>query len=90
MQIGLGRKRFDLREYLSVMFPQDYLHVSIDAMDNKKTNTPQSRHLSHTKKVAQTGELLKTRVMGELLKGGEGVLSFMGTIISCRSRSRPC
>jgi hypothetical protein len=37
-------------------------------MDNKKTNVPQTRHLTHTKKVAQEGELLKSRVMGEYLE----------------------
>jgi hypothetical protein len=67
-QISVGRRRYDIREKLSEALPQEFLHVSIDAMDNKKTNIPQTRHLTHTKKVAQAGELLKTRIMGKLLQ----------------------
>jgi len=64
LQISIGRRRYDIREKLSETFPDLFLHVSIDAMDNKKTNIPQARHFSHTKKTAG-GEVLKTRIMGE-------------------------
>ena len=63
-QISIGRRRYDLRETYSELHPDLFLHISIDAMDNKKTNVPQTRHMTHTKKVAQEGELLKSRVMG--------------------------
>jgi hypothetical protein len=63
-RISIGRIRYDLREQLSKTYPGLFLHASIDAMDNKKTNIPQTRHLSHTKKNAG-GELLKTRIMGK-------------------------
>jgi len=63
-QISIGRRRYDIREKLSEQYPKLFLHASADAMDNKKTNLPQSRHFSHTKKTAG-GELLKTRIMGE-------------------------
>jgi hypothetical protein len=63
-QIAIGRRRYDIREKLSEAFPSLFLHVSIDAMDNKKTNLPQPRHFSHTKKTAG-GDVLKTRIMGE-------------------------
>eukprot|EP00798_Chlamydomonas_sp_ICE-L_P018631 gene18631-biopygen27549 len=62
LQISIGRRRYDIREKLSETFPDLFLHVSIDAMDNKKTNIPQARHFSHTKKTAG-GEVLKTRIM---------------------------
>eukprot|EP00798_Chlamydomonas_sp_ICE-L_P003096 gene3096-biopygen20841 len=51
-----------------------FLHVSIDAMDNKKTNIPQARHFSHTKKTAG-GEVLKTRIMGDNLDQKYSVIS---------------
>eukprot|EP00798_Chlamydomonas_sp_ICE-L_P028026 gene28026-biopygen31972 len=66
LQISIGRRRYDIREKLSETFPDLFLHVSIDAMDNKKTNIPQARHFSHTKKTAG-GEVLKTRIMGDNL-----------------------
>ena len=63
-RISIGRLRYDLREKLSKTYPDLFLHASIDGMDNKKTNIPQTRYLSHTKKNAG-GELLKSRVMGK-------------------------
>jgi len=63
-RISIGRARYDLREQISKTYPDVFLHVSIDGMDNKKTNIPQTRYLSHTKKNAG-GELLKTRIMGK-------------------------
>ena len=65
-RISLARTRYDVREKLSKSDSKRFLHVSVDGMDNKKTNLPQTRHLSHTKKNAG-GELLKTRLMGKLL-----------------------
>lgn len=62
--ISIGRSRYDIREKVSKCCSDMFLHVSIDAMDNKKTNVPQTRHLSHTKKSAG-GEVLKTRIMGK-------------------------
>ncbi len=66
-RISLGRDRYDFREKLSQSNSESFLHVSIDAMDNKKTNVPQTRHMSHTKKNAG-GELLKTRLMGKMIR----------------------
>eukprot|EP00798_Chlamydomonas_sp_ICE-L_P030586 gene30586-biopygen16433 len=72
LQISIGRRRYDIREKLSETFPDLFLHVSIDAMDNKKTNIPQARHFSHTKKTAG-GEVLKTRIMA---KGNKNAFMF--------------
>eukprot|EP00798_Chlamydomonas_sp_ICE-L_P004720 gene4720-biopygen14988 len=74
LQIFIGRRRYDIREKLSETFPDLFLHVSIDAMDNKKTNIPQARHFSHTKKTAG-GEVLKTRIMGDNLDQKYSVIS---------------
>eukprot|EP00798_Chlamydomonas_sp_ICE-L_P027752 gene27752-biopygen5178 len=74
LQISTGRRRYDIREKLSETFPDLFLHVSIDAMDNKKTNIPQARHFSHTKKTAG-GEVLKTRIMGDNLDQKYSVIS---------------
>eukprot|EP00798_Chlamydomonas_sp_ICE-L_P004708 gene4708-biopygen14907 len=74
LQISIGRRRYDIREKLSETFPDLFLHVSIDAMDNKKTNIPQARHFSHTKKTAG-GEVLKTRIMGDNLDQKYSVIS---------------
>lgn len=65
-RISLGRGRYAFREELTKSDMSKFLHVSVDAMDNKKTNLPQTRHLSHTKKNAG-GEVLKTRLMGKHL-----------------------
>ena len=64
-QVSLGRQRFALREQMSVNYKNDFLHVSIDGMDNKKTNVPQQRSLTCSKSSAGVGEPLKTRLMGE-------------------------
>ena len=64
LRISIGRRRYDVREKLSKEHKDLFLHVSIDAMDNKKTNIPQTRHFTHTKSTAG-GERLKTRIMGE-------------------------
>eukprot|EP00798_Chlamydomonas_sp_ICE-L_P029527 gene29527-biopygen5441 len=74
LQISIGRRRYDIREKLSETFPDLFLHVSIGAMDNKKTNIPQARHFSHTKKTAG-GEVLKTRIMGDNLDQKYSVIS---------------
>eukprot|EP00798_Chlamydomonas_sp_ICE-L_P006266 gene6266-biopygen1395 len=74
LQISIGRRRYDIREKLSETFLDLFLHVSIDAMDNKKTNIPQARHFSHTKKTAG-GEVLKTRIMGDSLDQKYSVIS---------------
>jgi hypothetical protein len=64
-QVGLGRRRFGLRETLAIEDPDMFLHVSIDAMDNKKTNVPQSKAFTNSKSSSNIGEPLKTRLMGK-------------------------
>ena len=63
-QVSLGRKRFAYREALSVAHPELFLAISIDAMDNKKTNIPRTRALTDTKTTSNAGDELKTRLMG--------------------------
>jgi hypothetical protein len=67
-QVSLGRKRFALREEMAIAHPEIFLHVSIDAMDNKKTNVPQAKSMANTKSSSNAGEALKTRLMGALNK----------------------
>jgi len=73
-QVSIGRRRYDIREKLSEVMPELFLHVSIDAMDNKKTNLPQPRHFTHSKSTAGM-EVLKTRVMG-LYSYGRGFVGY--------------
>eukprot|EP00798_Chlamydomonas_sp_ICE-L_P032867 gene32867-biopygen13906 len=75
LQISIGRRRYDIREKLSETFPDLFLHVSIDAMDNKKTNIPQARHFSHTKKTAG-GEVLKRSWMDNAAKDNKNAFMF--------------
>jgi hypothetical protein len=63
-QVSLGRKRFALREEMAIAHPDLFLHVSIDAMDNKKTNVPQAKAMANAKSASNIGEALKTRLMG--------------------------
>ena len=77
-QVSLGRKRFALREAFSVRHPDQFLHVSIDAMDNKKTNVPQQRSLTYTKSSSNIGETMKTRLMGE---NTSNLLAFLTNVI---------
>ena len=63
-QVSLGRKRFAYRESLAIAYPDQFLAISIDAMDNKKTNIPRTRALTDTKSTSSVGDELKTRLMG--------------------------
>ena len=65
--ISLGRRRYSLRELMSIKHPNDFLSATIDGMDNKKTHTPQQRGLTSTKSSSGAGEPLKTRLMGRWL-----------------------
>lgn len=88
-QVGLGRKRFALREMMSVSYSSDFLHVSIDGMDNKKTNVPQQRSLTYNKSSASIGEPLKTRLMGAWNDGSSDRKNFDPLTVHMQACTRP-
>jgi hypothetical protein len=72
----LARNRYQLRYELARAYPDTFLHICIDGMDNQKTNLPHCNSLLKSKEVDGAGLPLQTKLLGVLIEG-RGFMSFM-------------
>jgi hypothetical protein len=76
-RVMLTRSRYMLRYSLTRAFPDIFLHVVIDGMDNKKTNLPHcNSEALKSKNLDNSGEVLQTKLMGTLVEG-RGFINYM-------------
>ncbi len=68
-RVAVGRTRYMERALLAKAFPDQFLHVCIDGMDNKKTNLPHCHASLLTKEVEGAGTELQTKLLGALVDG---------------------
>lgn len=68
-RVAVGRSRYMERALLAKTFPDQFLHICIDGMDNKKTNLPHCHASLLTKEVEGAGIELQTKLLGALVDG---------------------
>lgn len=68
-RVTVGRLRYMLRATLAKTFPDKFLHICIDGMDNKKTHIPQCHGTLFAKDIDGTGMELQTKLLGALVDG---------------------
>lgn len=72
----LARSRYQVRYQISGAYPDTFLHMCIDGMDNQKTNLPHCSAFLQSKEVDGAGQPLQTKLLGVLVEG-LGFMSFL-------------
>lgn len=65
----LFRRRHELRQHLGTAFPDLFLSLVIDAMDNAKTTLPRLEGLLHSKKLDNKGQTMACELLAVLVHG---------------------
>ncbi len=68
-RVSISRLRYMQRAALAKAFPEIFLHMCIDGMDNKKTNLPHCHGALFSKDVDNAGMELQTKLLGGLVDG---------------------
>ncbi len=69
IRVSIGRLRYMQRALLAKVYPQYFLHMCIDGMDNKKTNLPHCHGALFSKDIENAGTELQTKLLGALVDG---------------------
>jgi hypothetical protein len=67
--VQLARLRVLLRSKLAEAFPELFMCICIDGMDNQKTNLPHCNGILKNKGIDNEGEALQTKLIGALVDG---------------------